>query len=107
MKAPHPKSIAYACALVAVAPLSLWAADYEIGVANGLAEIIYSAEGCGFVLDEAAVETYYIKNSLDNPKALSHISSMVSIKGMDEPPTKTACTMARVTARSIGILNDE
>ncbi|TAA54801.1 hypothetical protein [Shinella sp. JR1-6] len=76
----------------------------KMQTASGLAEIISRAEHCGYKVDEAALETYYEKSGLANPEALAFISGNIAMSEFAEKPSASTCTLARTTARSIGIL---
>ena len=72
--------------------------------ANGLAEIIKRSKPCGFTIDQAGLEKYYVEQKLDNAETLAFIASSIGLADLDDPPTESDCTMARITARSIGVL---
>lgn len=82
-------------------------AQLDIGTmtkANGLAEIIYKAEHCKYVLDQSKLEAYFAQNHLDSPEILNWISMATDAASIEGPPTASACTLARATALKIGIL---
>lgn len=77
----------------------------KMGMASGLAEVLSKADGCGYQIDEAALEKYYETNGLATPEILSYISNSISVAKFGSQPTKSDCTLARTTAKSIGVLN--
>ncbi|MCX5571495.1 hypothetical protein [Kaistia nematophila] len=76
-------------------------------VAQGLAEVINGEKTCGYTIDQSKLEAYYSKAGLDTPEALSHIANLISMAEFGDPPTPSACTMARATGKKIGILGEE
>jgi hypothetical protein len=72
--------------------------------ANGLAEIMAKSAACGYEIDQAKLDEYFAKSGLDNPETLSFISSSVQTAEFLGKPTPSDCTIARSTARSIGVL---
>lgn len=74
--------------------------------ANGLAEIIKKSKPCKFSINQPALEKYYAENGLANPEVLSFISANISLAAYDEPASEADCTISKVTARSIGILQE-
>ena len=73
---------------------------------NGLAEIIYKADHCGYTIDQNKLDAYFAANKLDSPEALAWISSAIDGAALEGAPTSSSCTMAKATARKIGILAD-
>ena len=84
----------------ALADLSL----AQMQKASGLAEILTKAKPCGYEVNDAALESYYLNNGLATPEALSFISNTLSLAELDDTPTASDCTMARTTAKAIGLL---
>ncbi len=76
----------------------------QMQLANGLVEIMNKASPCGYEIDDTALEAYYVDNGLATPELLSFISAGVSLSEYDDPPSSSDCTLARTTARAIGIL---
>lgn len=72
--------------------------------ANGLTEAIKAAKHCGYSIDQSKLEAYYVEAELDDPETLSFISSSIALAEFDAKPDASSCTMARITARKIGIL---
>jgi len=77
----------------------------KMSMAGGLAKVISAAGSCGYQIDDAALERYYETSGLATPEILSYISNLITIAKAGDPPTKNDCTLARTTARSIGILS--
>lgn len=76
----------------------------QMSKATGLANILKNANACEYSIDQPALESYYVGTDLATPEVLSYISGTVALAEFNEPPSESECTMARVTARSIGIL---
>lgn len=76
----------------------------QMQLASGLVEIITKSGPCGYEIDVAALEAYYAGEGLATPEVLSFISDGVSLSGFDGEPSAADCTLARTTARSIGVL---
>lgn len=76
----------------------------QMQLANGLSEIMSKAEPCGYAIDDAALEAYFTEHGLATPEILSFISSNVAVGEFAGSPTAADCTLAKTTARSIGIL---
>lgn len=72
--------------------------------ADALAKIIGHAEQCGYGIDDVKLEDYYSKSGLNNPEVFSHITNLIELNSLNASPTKSECTMARLTAKKIGIL---
>lgn len=72
--------------------------------ADALAKVIGNAEQCGYTIDDAKLEAYYSKSGLDSPEVFSHITNLLDVNTLKPSPTKSECTMARLTAKKIGIL---
>lgn len=91
---------------LAISSGSAFALDFKKQqIAQGLAEILSNAENCGYEIDDAAIEAYYVKVGLDTPEGLAFVTNMVSLNEMGgKKSEKTACTLARTTAKSIGVL---
>lgn len=73
---------------------------------NGLAEIIYKAEHCGYKIDQSKLDAYFAANKLDSPEILSWISTAIDAASLEGLPSPSSCTMARATARKIGVLEN-
>lgn len=78
----------------------------KIQTANGLAEAVKNAEYCGYKIDQSKLENYYVEADLDDPDTLSFISSTVEIAMYRGKPDASTCTMSKMTARKIGILEE-
>lgn len=76
----------------------------QMQIASGLAEIIKNAKPCRYTVDQASLEKYYLASELANAEVLAYIAGLISLSEYDNPPTDTDCTMAKVTAKTIGIL---
>ena len=72
--------------------------------ASGLAQIMARSSSCQFDLDQSKLDAYLQANGLDTPETLSFISSSVQTADLLGAPTPSDCTLARTTARSIGVL---
>lgn len=88
------------CSTAALAELSL----ERMSKANGLANIIANAGACDYSVDQGALESYYVASGLATPEALSYISAAVSLAQYGDEPSESECTMARVTAKALGIV---
>lgn len=75
--------------------------------ASGLAEIMAKSTACGYELDQSKLDEYFAENELDTPETLSFISASVQTADLLGKPTPSDCTIARSTARSIGVLAAE
>lgn len=73
---------------------------------NGLAEIIYKADHCGYTIDQSKLDAYFASNKLDSPEVLSWISTAIDAAALEGAPTPSSCTMAKATARKIGVLSN-
>lgn len=99
-------SLSFTALWLISSPMSGMAMDLDkMGMASGLAEVLSKAEGCGYQIDEAALEKYYESNGLATPEILSYISNSISVAKFGDQPSKSDCTLARTTARSIGVLS--
>lgn len=78
----------------------------QMQTANGLAEIVSSAEICGYAINQTAIEDYYLKSGLATPEALSFITSKIATSTLGAKPSPTSCTLTKATARTIGILSE-
>lgn len=102
------KRLSIAVAIVAASTVQA-AAQIDImkmQVANGLAETIKASKHCNFRIDQDELENYYTKAGLDAPEILSFISSSIALSEFDDKPDASSCTMAKMTARKIGILEE-
>ncbi len=83
-----------------------WALDMEQQrTAQGLAKIVVSAPECGFEINEAALEAYYVQSGLDTPSGLAYINNMMTILSGNKGD-KSPCVLSRTTAKSIGVLQN-
>lgn len=86
---------------------SVLAIEFEqMEIAMGLAQVIAYAEPCGYKVDQAGLETYFEKVGLSTPEGLSYVTVNVP-RQVKEPPSEAGCTMARSTAKSIGVLSNQ
>lgn len=72
--------------------------------ANGLAGIIAKSSHCGYEVDQPKLEAYFSENGLDTPETLSFIDATVQTADLLGEPSASDCTMAKATARAIGVL---
>ncbi len=94
-------------AVAVVAPLDSAQAQIDITTmskGSGLAEIIFKAEHCGYAVDQAKLDKYFAANGLDTPESLTWISNAIKAAEYEGKPTASDCTMARATARKIGVI---
>lgn len=72
---------------------------------NGIGEILYKSKPCEFSINQPKLEAYLTKNGMDNPEALNWITMAMDAAELNGTPSVSECTMARVTAKKMGILN--
>lgn len=75
----------------------------QMEIAMGLAQVIAYAGPCGYKVDQSGLEKYFEKVGLSSPEGLSYVTVNVP-RQAKEPPSEAGCTMARSTAKSIGVL---
>ncbi|MFN4098139.1 MAG: hypothetical protein ACK4GT_00045 [Pararhodobacter sp.] len=93
-----------ATAIAATLTVSAAAMDTaKMSLANGLAEVIGKAETCGYEIDQNRLDNYFVEQGLDTPEALAWISMMADPM-VHGDARASDCTLARATARSIGVL---
>lgn len=76
----------------------------EMQKADALAKVVSYAKPCGYSVDDAALEKYYETAGLDKPETFAFISNSIAMNEVGDPPSKSECTMARMTAKKLSIL---
>ncbi|SOC47656.1 hypothetical protein SAMN05892877_13212 [Rhizobium subbaraonis] len=76
----------------------------EMQAASGLADILTSAEHCGYTVDDQALQNYFVAKKLDTPEILAFIKDSMAGKKFSEKPNSSECTLSRSTAASIGVI---
>ncbi|MBB4439467.1 MULTISPECIES: hypothetical protein [Rhizobium] len=72
--------------------------------ARGLAQIIAYSAQCGYSIDQVQLERYYLQAGLSDPGILGFIHSQIIIKRKSADASE--CTLAKVTAKSTGLLSN-
>ncbi|WP_028034573.1 hypothetical protein [Chelativorans sp. J32] len=100
------KPYALAWTLFAATTAIATAQSNPMGAATGLVTILSAEEKCGYAIDQAKLEEYFVKSGVAaDPSLLAFIDSGVSLnRRRNEEPTASICTMARATAEQVGIL---
>lgn len=98
--------IILAAAIAAAAPTAALAeiSIDQMGKANGIAEILKREKPCGYKVDPAKLEKYYVAEGLATPEVLSYISAAVRLADYDPKPTPADCSITKATAQAIDIL---
>lgn len=78
----------------------------QMGVATGLAEIISSADACGYKVDQDALASYYSTQGLATPRVLSFISGTITMNKKAAKPSPSQCTLIKTTATAARLLAD-
>ena len=91
---------AAACFATAITPAL--ASDYDVQAAYGVATIIASSPHCDFLIDQAGMDKHMADAGLQSSAALGFISAMVT--STTEKPSDAECTVARSTAKALGLI---